>query len=50
MAAHHMEVTVKAFKNAVHPMQWMRLMMMIIMITMTTMMWNGSEEDGNVKS
>jgi hypothetical protein len=49
MAAHHTEVTVKGFKNAVHPMQWMRLMMMMMMITMT-MMWNGSEEDGNVKS
>jgi hypothetical protein len=58
MAAHHTEVNVKGFRNAVHPMQWMRLMMMMMMITTmttmtkmkTTMMWNGSEEDGNVRS
>jgi hypothetical protein len=30
MAAHHTEVNVKGFKNAVHPMQWMRLMMMMM--------------------
>jgi hypothetical protein len=44
MATHHMEVNVKGFKNAVHSMQWMRLLLMMML------MWNGSEEDGNVGS
>jgi len=29
-------------------MQWMRLIMMMVM--MMIMVWNGSEEDGNVRS
>jgi hypothetical protein len=39
MAAHYVEVNVKGFKNAVHLVQWMIIMMR-----------NGSEEDGNVRS
>jgi hypothetical protein len=34
------EVIVKGFKSAVYPMQWMGLVML----------WNDSEEDGNVGS
>jgi heme/copper-type cytochrome/quinol oxidase subunit 2 len=58
MAAHHMEVNVKKYKNDVHPMQRMRLMMMlmmmmvvvVVMMMMMMKMWNGSEEDGNVRN
>jgi len=47
MAAHHTELTVKGFKNAVHLMQWMRLLLLLLLMMM---MWNGNEEDGNVRS
>jgi hypothetical protein len=42
MALHHKEVSVKGFKNPVYPKQWISLTVI--------MMWNGREDDGNVRS